>query len=115
MAKGFVRESQTIRAMVYMYCQGQRHTGVAGGCCNSCADLLNYAYERLGRCVFGENKPVCAKCPIHCYRPERRAQITAVMRYSGPRMFLRHPLLAVRHLVNERKVPNKDVQKYLDR
>ncbi len=115
MAKKLFYERQTIRAMVQMYCQGQRHSCVAGGCCGSCVDLLNYAYERLERCVFQECKPVCSQCPIQCYRPEQRVQITAVMRYSGPRMLLRHPLIAIRHLVNERKVPNKNVQKYLER
>ncbi|MDW2205093.1 nitrous oxide-stimulated promoter family protein, partial [Vibrio sp. 1636] len=31
-----------------------------------------------------------------------------VMRYSGPRMLLKHPILAVRHLLHEkREVPEK--------
>lgn len=31
-----------------------------------------------------------------------------VMRYSGPRMLLKHPILAIRHLLHEkREVPDK--------
>jgi hypothetical protein len=40
----------------------------------------------------------CAKCPVHCYRPELRERIRAVMRYAGPRMLFRHPRLAILHL-----------------
>jgi len=31
--------------------------------------------------------------------------VSQVMRYAGPRMLLRHPLLAVRHLLDERRKP----------
>ena len=37
--------------------------------------LLDYAAIRLERCRFGMEKPVCAKCPVHCYQPARREQI----------------------------------------
>jgi hypothetical protein len=32
-----------------------------------------------------------------------RQQIRAVMRYSGPRMIIRHPMLALAHLVDTRR------------
>lgn len=32
-----------------------------------------------------------------CYAPEMRERIREVMRYSGPHMLIRHPLLVVRH------------------
>lgn len=55
-----------------------------------------------------EKKPTCNKCPIHCYKPEPKEQMRLVMRYSGPRMLLKHPILAVRHLLHEkREVPEK--------
>lgn len=57
---------------------------------------------------YGEEKPTCNKCPIHCYKPEPKEQMRLVMRYSGPRMLLKHPILAVRHLLHEkREVPEK--------
>ena len=69
--------------------------------------MLDYALCRVDRCPFGAEKPTCANCPIHCYRPERREKIQQIMRYAGPRMLLRHPILAIRHLLdNRRSIPD---------
>jgi len=92
------REARTIEAMVGIYCQGQH--GTRGSVlCADCAELLRYAGLRLAKCPFQEHKTTCAKCPVHCYKPARREQIRAVMRYAGPRMMFRHPILAFYHLV----------------
>ncbi|KML67583.1 hypothetical protein A0G02_00665 [Pectobacterium peruviense] len=70
-------------------------------------DLFSYAIKRLERCHFGEDKPACKHCPIHCYQPAKREAIKAIMRWSGPRMLLRHPILAIRHLIDDhRPVPD---------
>jgi len=54
--------------------------------------------QRLERCQFMPEKPVCAKCPVHCYKPYYRQQVREVMRYAGPSM-LRYALgVAIRHL-----------------
>ena len=92
------REKQTILAMIEIYCRG--HHSAADGLCAECRELSNYAQCRLEKCPFGAEKPTCAKCPIHCYRPAMRTRVTEVMRYSGPRMLLRHPLLAVLHQID---------------
>ena len=67
--------------------------------CPICRDLLDYADERLNKCPFGENKGACSACKIHCYKPDMRKQVTEVMRYSGPKMLKKHPLLAIDHLL----------------
>lgn len=92
------RELRTMEAMIVCYCRG-RH-GTRGELCAECRILLDYAAMRLQRCPFGETKPTCAKCPIHCYRPEIREQVKAVMRYAGPRLIWRHPVLTVRHFLD---------------
>ena len=92
------RENNTLRAMIRLYCQG--HHGARGGLCVECAGLWNYARERLEKCPFQEGKTSCAKCPIHCYRPAMREKIRDVMRYAGPRMPYRHPILALFHFVD---------------
>ncbi len=95
------REERTIRAMIAIYCRGNH--AAAGGSdsaaafCAECRELADYAARRLARCPFGEEKPTCARCPIHCYRPGMRKRVREVMRYAGPRMLVRHPVLAVRH------------------
>jgi hypothetical protein len=92
---GLKRERRTIRAMIDVFCRGVHDR--RGGACAECGDLLAYAEKRLEKCPFQDDKPPCAKCPIHCYQPARRDQIKTVMRYSGPRMFWRHPWFALRH------------------
>ena len=54
-------------------------------------------------CPFGEGKTTCARCPVHCYRKDMREKIRQVMRYSGPRMVYRHPVMAARHLMDGRR------------
>jgi hypothetical protein len=89
------REKKTIGAMVQIYCQAHHRT--EGQLCPSCQELFDYALCRLDRCPFGAGKPACKACPIHCYQPAKRAAAKEVMRYAGPRMILRHPILAVLH------------------
>jgi Nitrous oxide-stimulated promoter len=91
-----IREAKTMEVMVAMYCHDQH--GVPDGLCLGCKELVAYAQGRLDQCPYQEGKTTCAKCPIHCYRPELREQMKVVMRYSGPRMLLRHPMMAIMHL-----------------
>ena len=45
----------------------------------------------------------CSNCKVHCYKPEMREKIREVMRFSGPRMILYHPIMAIRHVIESRK------------
>ena len=90
------REQKTIDLMIGLYCRDVH--GRAGVACAECDDLRRYAAERLRMCPFGPEKPTCVKCPVHCYKPDRREQVRVVMRHSGPRMLLRHPILTLLHL-----------------
>ncbi len=92
------RERKTIEVMIKLYCSGNHDSQEE--LCPSCAELLHYANQRLDRCPFQADKPTCAQCTVHCYKPELRAQVRAVMRYSGPRMLRRRPGLALLHLID---------------
>jgi hypothetical protein len=98
-ARRMAREEKTLRAMVSIYCRGNHGPGP----CAECASLLEYARGRLGSCPFRKAKPTCADCAVHCYRPDMRGRIRAVMRYAGPRMALRHPVLSFLHILDSRK------------
>jgi len=89
------REQRTIDAMIGIFCR--KHHDAGRGLCASCGELAAYAAARLDRCPFGADKPTCANCTVHCYRPEMRDRVKVVMRYAGPRMLLRHPVLAIMH------------------
>jgi hypothetical protein len=95
------RELATIRAMLRMYC-GDLHRATPEACAD-CGPLLQYATRRLERCVFGDDKPTCANCKVHCYSAAMREQVRVVMRYAGPRILVRHPVLGMAHLVDGRR------------
>lgn len=95
------RELKTIAAMVRLYCRGHGHDGAP--LCPECASLMQYATRRLERCVFGDAKPTCANCAVHCYSADMRERVRVVMRWAGPRMLLRHPVLAITHMLDGRK------------
>ena len=91
--------------MVEIYCHGKKHERSRllshVEVCEECSALLDYAYLRLDNCKFGENKPTCKKCPIHCYKPDMKEKMREAMRYAGPRMMWYHPVEAIRHLIRE--------------
>lgn len=99
--------------MLLLYCRAHHGVGGTHGVsaasallCDECEELLGYAFCRLDRCPFGADKSTCVDCPIHCYQPAMRSRVQAVMRYAGPRMLLRHPLLALLHLWDGRRRPS---------
>jgi len=101
--KRFVRRRREIHAldtMIRMYCH-YHHGGRA--LCAECSELSGYARRRLERCVFGDAKPTCANCTVHCYKAEMRERVRAVMRWAGPRMLLRHPVIAFQHVIDGRR------------
>ncbi len=121
------REWKTMSAMVRIYCRDHhqergrsaseflprlnpftsngRDTR-ATNLCAECRQFLDYAGVRLERCRFGQEKPTCANCPVHCYQRDRREQARVVMRYAGPRMLWEHPVMSLRHWLDGfRKAP----------
>jgi hypothetical protein len=96
--KKLQKERKTVAAMIQIFCSAHHGSGIKL-LCPACTQLLDYANERLNKCPYGENKGACSKCQIHCYKPDMRKQITDVMRYSGPKMVTKHPLLAIDHLI----------------
>lgn len=95
------RERRTVHAMLALYCR--HHHGGRGSLCAECASLGAYADRRLDHCPYGPDKPTCVNCPIHCYRADERDRMREVMRFAGPRMLWRHPILAIRHLLDGRR------------
>jgi hypothetical protein len=94
------REYRTMQCMVQIYC-ADHHAAAGAALCEQCGEFLHYAQRRLEKCPYGADKPVCAKCPIHCYKHAQREQARAIMRYAGPRMVLRHPWLSLTHMLDK--------------
>ena len=96
------RELKTVAAMLRMYCRVHGHSATEA-LCTECRALLDYAERRLDRCPFGDAKPTCNKCLVHCYSIDKREQVRVIMRWAGPRMLRHHPVLGIRHLIDGRR------------
>lgn len=90
-------EKDIVELMIKVYCRGKH--GNHKELCSDCRGLLEYALKRIDRCPYMETKTFCSACKTHCYSPEMREKIKLVMRYSGPRMLLYHPIMAIRHML----------------
>ena len=103
------KEQYVVEEMIRLYCRKNhpKEKRQEGQMCPDCQELLDYAKQRSQKCPFMEEKTFCANCKVHCYKPEMREQIRQVMRFSGPRMLLYHPMLAIWHLVCSNKEKKK--------
>ena len=92
------REKNTIEVMIRHYCRINHHH--KDDLCPDCDELLSYARKRLDNCPFQNGKTTCGKCPVHCYKPGKRATIREVMREIGPRMLVLNPIMGIRHAID---------------
>lgn len=92
------KEKKVVACMIEVYCKGHKHN-TGNELCQDCQELLDYANARADRCPFMETKSFCNNCKIHCYKKDKKEQIKDVMRYSGPRMLLYHPIMAIHHVI----------------
>ncbi len=97
-----IREEKVIAQMVSIYCR-HRHKSSRGALCEECSELLAYARKRLKKCpIDPHTKSSCRLCKIHCYDHLHAERVRQVMRYSGKWMLLYNPIMAIRHLLDER-------------
>lgn len=95
------REKLLVSQMIRLYCRKKHKT--KNSLCPECRELDEYAKQRSDKCPFMETKTFCSNCKVHCYKPQMREKIREVMRFSGPRMMLHHPILALRHMAESKK------------
>lgn len=82
--------------MTGIFCRQQHHKDTL---CEDCQSLVDYAHQRIDRCVFGHDKPACKDCPVHCYSKKMKVKVKEVMRLSGPMMIYKHPVMTLMHLL----------------
>jgi hypothetical protein len=92
------RETQTLQTMFLFYCRRLHDSQSA--LCRECQELQDYSVNRLKNCPFQQGKTTCAKCQIHCYQPQMRSRVKQVMRFSGSRMLLIHPIMTLQHYLD---------------
>ncbi|KJR40967.1 hypothetical protein MCHI_003126 [Candidatus Magnetoovum chiemensis] len=96
-------EKKGVSIMIKIYC-AKHHKPPKDQLCSDCKELLIYANKRLTHCPYQNYKGAGSKCSIHCYNQTMREKIKTVMRYAGPRMYFKTPILALLHgLIGFRK------------
>lgn len=103
-AKKREKENAVVGEMIRLYCR-KKHGGRE--LCGECRELYEYAQARVEHCPFMETKTFCSNCKVHCYKPQMREKIRTVMRFSGPRMLLYHPGMAIWHVVSSAREKKK--------
>ena len=78
--KRISREKLTIKKMIDLY---QAKCPQASAEPEHYEALFVYAQKRLDKCVFGEEKPACKQCPVHCYQPAKREEMKQIMPLPG--------------------------------
>ncbi len=94
-------EKAIVTQMIALYCR--KNHRIKNSLCFDCTNLVSYAKQRIDKCPFMETKTFCSNCKVHCYKPEMREKIRVVMRFSGPRMLLYHPVMALHHVIKKKK------------
>jgi len=100
-----IREKKTVDAMLIIYCSNFHLPTYL--LCNDCQAISDYAEQRLIHCPFSYGKPTCVNCVVHCYNQNMKEKIKKVMRFSGPRMLFRHPILTLFHYIDGMRKGNK--------
>lgn len=94
-----LNDRNIIEWMIKYYCRKNHSTQKF---CDDCSSLLEYASMRIKKCPYGENKPVCSNCTIHCYIPEQREKIKKIMRFSGPAILFHKPFTGIRYILKKK-------------
>lgn len=92
------RELNTVKKMIHIYCNRNHNSK---NLCSMCKKLKEYTFQRLTKCPFLPNKPVCEDCPIHCYKKNYRDEIKNIMRFSGPILIFYHPIYLIRQYIDK--------------
>lgn len=89
-------EKKVVTTMIRLYCRGNHGNKKT---CPECKELIRYVCLRTDKCPRMVTKTFCSRCPAKCYRPDMLDRITKVMRYSGPRLILHHPIMVIKHML----------------
>lgn len=107
------KEIEVVTMMIRLYCR-KKHKSKRGELCQDCQALLEYMKLRRSKCPFGDQKPFCSNCKIHCYKADMREKMRQVMRFSGPRMLLHHPVVALQHVAETIRYKRQSKKKVKD-
>ncbi len=101
------RKHEIAEKMIITYCKGNHDGQAETGLCAQCKDLCEYSKFRTSKCPHIEKTLFCVNCPTPCYKPDMKEAMRVMMKYSGPRFFLRHPIIVLDHVFYDFKTRRK--------
>lgn len=94
-------EKKMIHLMISIYCRCNHKNSYnrkTKAICEECSALYNYAVLRIDRCRYTETKTFCSACPTPCYNRDMKEKVKKMMAFSGKRMLIYNPLMALKHV-----------------
>ena len=90
------KEKESIKKTFAVYCHAHHDTEGAK-LCGKCSALLATILTKIDRCPYGITKPICDQCDRPCFSPKQTKEFLEIMSSNQGRMFLKHPIMAIRH------------------
>lgn len=90
-------KKRVVTQMIKIYCTAKH--GQDSNLCDSCKELLAYSIKRTESCKNKDQKVTCRKCTSQCYSKDMKSRIREVMRFSGPRFFVKRPIDVIRYIL----------------
>ena len=90
------KEKANIRKTFGVYCH-KHHDTSGDKLCPQCTALLATVMTKMNRCPYGITKPVCDRCDRPCFGAKQTRDFMEIMSSSQGSMFLRHPVMTVKH------------------
>ena len=73
--------------------------------CPKCTALLSTVMLKIARCPYGFTKPLCDKCEIMCFGPEKNKEFMNIMKTAtSSSMLMKHPMTAMKHKLAQVKI-----------
>lgn len=89
-------EKKIISLMVKIYCNKKHKSD--NNLCDECRNIEKYAHKKIDECPYMKEKTFCSNCQNHCFSPKMGKSIRIIMKFSGPRIILYHPILLIKHI-----------------
>lgn len=98
------KEKEQMRRTFGFYCN-KNHGTADEKLCPKCTALLSTVMIKIARCPYGFTKPLCDKCEIMCFGPEKNKEFMAIMKTAtSSSMLMKHPMTAMKHKLAQVKI-----------
>ena len=90
------KEKANIKKTFAVYCHKEHNTS-GDKLCPKCTALLATVLMKMNRCPYGITKPICDRCDRPCFGAKATQDFLTIMKSAQRGMFLRHPVMAIKH------------------